>query len=430
MLGQSRTPREYAPGKAPLKWFALAYAALIVYGSLFPFTGWSYAGVKPFGFLTAQWPAHHSRPDILTNVLAYIPLGLLFVLWWRRRRFVVGPVILATMIGAALSFLMEYLQQFLPSRDASLMDLITNVSGTLVGAVLAILVRSDWLPGRVLMEWRARWVKPGRLFDLGLLAIGAWALSQVTPLVPSLDVGKLHHGVAPLWQTLHHPEHFNSVQASVYALYIAGLALLARTLGNPGRPVVALFFAFVAAVLLYKIPAVSRQLSLEALGGALAAAALMLPFLGLRTRAMACTSALLILGGFACAELASGPGSTRSAFNWLPFRGQMENTLTGIASTLESLWPSAALAYLARFASTPEHRRAVAWCGGVALSLAVFALEWHQQFLPGRYADITEVLVMAAAWLLVWIVPIARTAVRSRQGIAPRASLNSRAMRM
>jgi len=379
---------------------------LIVYGSLFPFTGWSETGVKPFGFLTAQWPAHHSRPDILTNVLAYIPLGLLLVLWWRGRRSLVAPVVLATMAGAALSFLMEFSQQFLPSRDASVMDLITNVFGTFIGAVLAGFVRSEWLPGRVLMEWRARWVKPGRLFDLGLIAIGAWALSQVTPLVPSLDVGKLRQGVAPLWQTLHHPEHFNSMQASVYALYIAGLGLLTRTLGSPGRAVTPFFFAFVAAVLLYRIPAVSRQLSLEALGGALAAVALTLPFLGLRTRAMACTSALLILGGFTCAELASGSGSIRSAFNWLPFRGQMENTLTGIASTLEFLWPSTALAYLARLASTPEHRRAVAWFGGAALSLAAFALEWHQQFLPGRYGDITPLLLMAGAWLLFWIIPI------------------------
>jgi hypothetical protein len=205
------------------------------------------------------------------------------------------------------------------------------------------------------------------------------------------------------------------MQAAMYALYIAGLALLARTLGNPGRPVVALFFAFVAAVLLYKIPAVSRQLSLEALGGALAAAALTVPFLALRARAMACTSALLILAGFTCAELASGSGSIRSAFNWLPFRGQMENTLTGIASTLEFLWPSAALAYLARFASTPEHRRAVAWCGGAAFSLAAFTLEWHQQFLPGRYGDITPVLLVAGAWILVWITPVGGTAVRTTQ---------------
>jgi VanZ family protein len=385
---------------------------LIAYGSLFPFTGWSDAGVEPFGFLTAQWPAHHSRPDILTNVLAYIPLGLLLVLWWRSRRAVVGPVIVATIAGGALSFLMEGLQQFLPSRDASVMDLITNVFGTFIGAVLASFVRSNWLLGRVLLQWRARWVKPGRLFDLGLLAIGAWALSQVTPLVPSLDVGKLREGVAPLWHTLHHPEHFNSMQAAVYALYIAGLALLARTLGNPGRAVVGLFFAFVAAVLLYKIPAVSRQLSLEALGGALAAAALTLPFLGLRTRAMACTSALLILAGFSCAELASGSGSIRFVFNWLPFRGQMENTLTGIASTLEFLWPAAALAYLARLASTPEHRRATAWCGGAALSLAAFVLEWHQQFIPGRYGDVTAVLLMAAAWFLYWMIPSGGRVVR------------------
>jgi hypothetical protein len=169
---------------------------------------------------------------------------------------------------------------------------------------------------------------------------------------------------------------------------------------------VALFFAVTAAVLLYKIVAIGRQLSFEAIGGALAGAALTLAFLGLRARTVACASALLILGGFACAELAAGPGLVRYGFNWLPFRAQMENPLTGLWALLEGLWPAAALAYLARFANRPEHHRTAAWVGGLAVSIAAFALEWYQQFIPGRYGDATEVLVVLGVWLLFWRVPL------------------------
>jgi VanZ family protein len=35
--------------------------------------------------------------------------------------------------------------------------------------------------------------------------------------------------------------------------------------------------------------------------------------------------------------------------------------------------------------------------------LLVFALEWNQQFVPGRYGDITPVLLIGATWALTWI---------------------------
>src|SRR5207253_2075048 len=150
---------------------ALAYAALIVYGSLYPFSGWTTRGVKLFAFLSPDWSGHLSRADLVTNVLAYMPLGLMLARWWRHR-------------------------------------------GSL----------------------------------LGLIAIGLWALSQLTPLVPSLDLGNLRHGVSPIWQVLQHPDRFSFVQWASYVFYIAGLALLAITLAAPGERVFIRFFAFVACV--------------------------------------------------------------------------------------------------------------------------------------------------------------------------------------
>ena len=65
---------------------ALAYAALIAYGSLYPFSGWTARGVELFAFLVPHWSAHLSRADVVTNVLAYMPLGLLLARWWRNSR--------------------------------------------------------------------------------------------------------------------------------------------------------------------------------------------------------------------------------------------------------------------------------------------------------------------------------------------------------
>jgi VanZ family protein len=42
---------------------------------------------------------------------------------------------MAVAAGFIVSFGVEYLQAFLPSRDSSLRDLITNGAGTLIGSI-------------------------------------------------------------------------------------------------------------------------------------------------------------------------------------------------------------------------------------------------------------------------------------------------------
>ena len=231
-----------------------------------------------------------------------------------------------------------------------------------------------------------------------------WTLSQLAPLVPSFDVGNLRHGLSPFWKPCSIPSASVTTVAT-YEFYGTGFALLAMTLAAPGRRVFVRFFAFFACVLLAKIVVV-RTTSLEAATGSLAALVLALTFLALRTKAVAAGSALFIVGGFAIAQLASNPAGVTHAFNWIPFVEHMENPLTGIVSILEVVWPAAALAYLARFASPPRQHRRVAIGGALALGLAAFGLGWYQQYLPGRYGDFTVVLLMTGTWLLFWLIPL------------------------
>ena len=398
--------RQLSPPRGRWGLAAFAYTALIVYGSLYPFSGWTAADVTPFAFLTPRWPSHLSRADVVTNVLAYMPFGLLLERWCNDRGRTAGSAIaFSALMGVLLSFAMESLQQFLPARVASVGDIVANTLGTIVGAIFATVTRRDSLPWAIVMERRQRWFLPGRLVDLGLIAIALWTISQLTPLVPSLDLGNLRHGLSPLWQTLQHPSSFNFAQWATYELYIAGLALLAVMLGAPGQGVFVRFFAFVAAVLLCKVVIVTRQLSLEAILGAVAALVITLPFLALRRRSVAATSMLLIVGGFSIAEMAGGAGSVHP-FNWIPFAGHLENPLIGIASILEEIWPAAALAVLARLATPPEIHKRAEWIGIAAISLLTFGLEWFQQYRPGRFGDFTVVMLAAGTWLLFWSIPV------------------------
>jgi VanZ family protein len=373
---------------------ALAYAALLAYASLYPLTGWQADGVRPFGFLLDPWPVVVRRIDNLVNVLAYLPLGLLLALSLRRRWVFSLNVILATLIGALLSVTMESLQQYLPRRVPSQADLATNAFGALIGALLSSFLDPERFPGKFLAQLRVHWIKPGAHFDLGLIAVAAWALSQWTPFIPSFSVDGLRAGLAPLWHGVQDLSSFDVMRWGRYTLYLSGLALLVRTMANPGRPAVLLFFVFVAFVFACKVPVVGRELSLEAAAGALSAMALTVLWLGLRVRTVARIAALFIVAGLALAHLLPGAGSEHLS-NWAPLRGPIDHPVLGLGSVLEILWPPAALGYLARMAVSVAHQRTVAWAGGAVLAAFLVAMDWPQQSLP-----IATLVLMAATCTL------------------------------
>lgn len=115
---------------------AAAYAALIVYASLYPFSGWTLPGVSVWAFLSLPFPRWWTGFDLASNLLGYLPLGALvfggFVRsGWRPSL----AVALAAACGLALSFAMELLQNFLPNRVPSNLDMALNAGGALIGAL-------------------------------------------------------------------------------------------------------------------------------------------------------------------------------------------------------------------------------------------------------------------------------------------------------
>jgi VanZ family protein len=122
----------------PLAWL---YVALIVYASLYPFSGWRLPGHSPVAFLIAPWWRWWSVSDAVFNLLGYMPLGML--VFGACVRSGVPPLRAfgyAVAAGTGLSLGMETLQNFLAKRIASNVDLGLNALGTALGAALAALV--------------------------------------------------------------------------------------------------------------------------------------------------------------------------------------------------------------------------------------------------------------------------------------------------
>ena len=90
--------------------------------------------------------------DVVINILGFIPFGFLGVLWLRQRWRgpIVGVAVLVVLAGFAVSFGIELAQAYLPTRNSSLLDLITNVTGAVLGVVAACLAgRYKFFSGKI-----------------------------------------------------------------------------------------------------------------------------------------------------------------------------------------------------------------------------------------------------------------------------------------
>lgn len=382
-------------------WMSLLYGSLVIYGTLFPLTEW----VSPLSGwsnpITQPWPDRASRADIIINVLAYVPLGLFMTLWLRPRLGLVMAVLVASLFNCGLSFTLEVLQSALPSRVPSLLDWVTNSLGAVAGALIASAFDPHLAVGRTLLKWRHEWFDGGRLINLTLVILGVWALTQTAPFVPSFDWGNLKSGLKPLGNTLRHPDTFHVTDALAISFTLLALGLI--TLHAARRQALGVFLAFSLAVLLAKVPIVGRQLTLEAILGWLGAMSVLF-LLPRRTtpaiRLMGASAALLT--AYALVQFKPGNFPGTHPINWIPFQGQI-GSLVGMSDIMETLWPFMAIGLALRWLTPWRWRRSVLFAGGLVVILLAFSLEWMQQTIPGRFADITDVLLAALGWTIPWL---------------------------
>ncbi|MFN7510869.1 MAG: VanZ family protein, partial [Betaproteobacteria bacterium] len=177
-------PRTWQHRASPLARSALlAYAVLVVYAGLAPWSGWRDLGVAPWAFLTAPVPRHVTPFDLAVNALGYVPLGALLALAAHPRLRGFGAVLLATVGGALLAGSIEALQTYLPGRVPSNIDLGINTLGALAGAVLAAPVAAPLIDRGRLQQLRARWFSRDASGLLVLLALWPAAQVSTTPML-------------------------------------------------------------------------------------------------------------------------------------------------------------------------------------------------------------------------------------------------------
>lgn len=169
-----------APSASPFSRACLvAYTILIVYASLYPFSGWQFNTLSTYLAQLRQWPHYLISFDILINVLGYIPFGALIIFSLYPRLGKLSALMIACISGFGMSWAMESLQFFLPSRITSILDIATNGLGTLLGALFATFSAPLLLASGRLHALRKRWF--WRESSRELVVLSLWPLAQIYP---------------------------------------------------------------------------------------------------------------------------------------------------------------------------------------------------------------------------------------------------------
>jgi VanZ family protein len=231
---------------------AVVFTGLVIYASLYPFTGWTWPAGQPLSaLLVLRWPRYHLGFDDGSNFVGYMPLGALLyasALRLGRRPLAAGTIALAAC--AALSWCMEFTQHFLPGRYSSLMDWTLNTLGAATGLSLAVAVQSAGAGVR----WstvREHWFVPHSGASMALLLL--WPIGFLyprnVPFCQGITWERIQeaaydllsdHPLAPwfewLWASLGENTGTMSKAAEAFAvaLGLLGPCLLAFSISRPG----------------------------------------------------------------------------------------------------------------------------------------------------------------------------------------------------
>ena len=210
------------------RYLALAWLGLVVYGSLHPFSGWLDKGISPFAYLNGGWPRYWTVFDLAANVAVYVPLGFFLTLALYRLPGRYTAPVLAVLLATAVSFALETVQNWLPSRVPSNVDLACNAIGGLFGAVWAQIV-GPRVFNRI-TAWQQRHIAPITHAELGLTLLGLWLLVPLSPETLLFGSGDLRQPLGLSGAVPFAAESFIVIEASITAFNALAVGLIVRQL--------------------------------------------------------------------------------------------------------------------------------------------------------------------------------------------------------
>lgn len=354
-------------------------ALLIAYGSLYPgnFVTPGAGAMKEF---LADWRLFTSRGDLLGNLALFFPLGIAGILFASPSLSVTIRVAWLLLLALAFSFVLQLAQVWLPSRSAALADVVWNMAGMMLGMATAHLIGKR-TSGRV------------HAFDSATLAAQSvlvlWLLTELLPLVPTLDWQKFKDALKPLF--LDYTLSFPAAMMHAAGVIIAGSAFVA--LGQ--RPAWWLS-GTVVLVMAGKLAIVNLTLDASTLTGVLAGYIGFLVMLRLGSAKIFASAFWLLFAAWSITAITPFSPASGGTFNGIPFATMLQGSMEiGVRGLVQSLFIYTALLWLAQKIGTG--------IGKAMTGLAIWSclIELTQMGLLGRTADVTEpILLLLVGWVL------------------------------
>jgi len=374
--------------------------AVIVYGSLYPFTfRRPEGGAGPLRSLLQSWAETPHRGDFVANVFLYLPLGFFGSLASAGRGRALPRVMLVTLAGGALSVTMELAQYFIAERVSAAVDVYANLTGTMLGAMAGNVAGGDLF---------LRSFRQAAAQRVPCLLLALWLGYRLYPYVPTIDLHKYWQAVRPVF-LYPRPSEYDLFRYSALWLTVGSLL---EELGGARRGRL-LFLPFIIIVLAAKVVIVGKTLSaaeIAGAAGALAFSAALAVIAGERIRVRVVT---LIFAACVVAERLAPFQFTMYGreFVWVPFHSFLYGSLElNVISFLEKAFLYGALIWLL-------HRSGLPLAASVGLVATMLGFtSWAETYLPGRSAEITDALM---ALLIGAILAVVKTpGADSRKGTA------------
>jgi VanZ family protein len=392
-------PRPTTPIQPKFAFITAVVAAAIVYGSLYPFAFYHHAG-DPLRALLGTWNIFSSRGDLIANVLMYLPFGF-FAIQSTRHMSSVLRVGLVLFAGMMFSTALELTQYYDRGRDSAMSDIYANAAGTLIGALAgASITRAVRLPAIANVQRR----------PFVLLLLACWLGYRLFPFAPVIDLHKYWGAVKPLIFAPKLPfldlyRHF--------AIWLVIALLLEALLDTayhrlkpvppnhrlkpvlPNHRLTAVIPSRLATALLACGVLAARILidgivlsPAEVAGSLLAAVVWAVVLFRIRIRAIVVAALLVTLVVVHGLEPFRFLAEARR-FSWMPLRSLMEGSLEfNILSFLYKVFNYGALVWVAM-------RAGLRWSAAtLAAGSLVLGLSVCQVYLPGRSAEITDLVIL------------------------------------
>jgi VanZ like family len=135
---QVQAPDAGGTSRWSIRILVLALAG-IFFLTLYPFRFARAAPSVANPFLLGHSPKSLGTRDAFLNMLLFVPYGFGLAAQIQQRRRALRTIAIAFATGALLSYVIEFLQLYIPERDSGWNDVITNSTGALLGAVVFLM---------------------------------------------------------------------------------------------------------------------------------------------------------------------------------------------------------------------------------------------------------------------------------------------------